>query len=138
MKIQSSVLQGIKWGSGIALLLSLWAIVLAFLHRDTTFSTRGQRIDLRWIVIAYWGVGLLAGIVFGALRTFIRFRLVAAFLGAAVTTPFGAAILITRANYSAWGRVETFSAILFPIIFGIPAGLILQEFMLEADAPYDS
>jgi len=132
MPILDHVRTGAKWGLAMGTILSAWALLLALIQRSASFHySSGESISVLAVVPIYIGTGLFAGALFGAMIKFVSSRIVAALLGMIVTAPFEAAVLMTRTDYAGWSRVETLAVIIMPVVFGIPAGLILRGFTLK-------
>jgi hypothetical protein len=130
MTILRSAVVGAKWGLIVATLLCVWVAVLALLSGSWVFTNRsGASYHAGTIIALYLCGGIATGVIIGALRGLLRWRIGAVAVGAIAVLPFGAGIFATRTAFAPWGHIETISLIIFAIAFGGGGGLIVREFV---------
>jgi hypothetical protein len=119
------------WGLAVAVVISLYVLVLRGLSGPGPFERQG--VTLLGVIAAYLGGGAVAGIVVGLLRPMTRWRWGAVSVG--VLAAFGSAVAIGIAmegHPALWGPDIWFGCTFAALFFGVVGG-----YKLFAEHPPD-
>ena len=128
----ADVVSGIRWGLAIAGVLTILALITVPISGGFVLRTRqGWEINIGAVIAVYVVTGVVAGAIAGAFRPLLRSRLGAAFVGVLGATPLGLGTIVGRNGPTLWTSSEVLTAVFFPLLFGIPMGLILRVFLIH-------
>jgi len=130
---------GARVGSVTAALLCLWLLIIVMLQHSFVLKARsGESYHAAVIMGLYLVGGAFAGTLVGVLLPLMRWRIGAVIVGALGVIPFCVGVLATRSGFSAWGRIETISLVIFALAFGGGGGLIVRELVRSAGGIRDA
>ena len=131
MRAAHRAMVGAKWGLGMAMLLSVWVLILAAVNGCLTFATpSGEAYSAPMIIALYFVGGAVSGAVLGLLSDLMHWRAGAWLVGMLSAAPLAISFLVMEGRFQSIGRREVLFVIVFCAAFGGGGGMIVREFVL--------
>jgi hypothetical protein len=124
------VVWGARWGAIFGLVYATIALVILIFSGTKPFEAQGTTFVNT--VIVYMVGGTAAGCVVGLLRPLANNRLGAAVIGFLAALPVGALASIGSRVSSFTLIGQSVVVVLFGLIVGVPAGIVLQDLSVQA------
>lgn len=117
---------GIRWGLAIATIMSAWVTFVAVAGSPDAFTKIG--VTYRWVVLAYYAGGIVAGAIGGALLPLRRTFAGATLVGTIAAFPAWVGFwFVSEGAPWRWEQGDWYGIALFSVAFGIVGGRLMRK-----------
>ncbi len=122
MRLLANVRSGASIGATFGTIYALWALVM-YLIGGKAFAN--GEFTLVGVCIFYLAGGVVAGSIVGLMRPLLRHAGSAPLVGVAACIPLAIGFRVLYKGLTAWTRTDTLFLMIWPVVFGVPASLVL-------------
>ena len=126
------VLQSVGIALLVATALSLWTAGIYLIDGASAFEAHGTTPTI--VVVTYFAIATLTGIIVGIMRPMAASPRGAALLGFLVAVPAFLMLRVAEGGYGNWSRLEIATMLIWATVLGAPLGVIYRRIFGNASS----